>query len=59
MRNAIDQKMEALGLGDLLSHRNLKGSNQDPITVYTIMSEMKRELDAYKREYKSAEDQLN
>eukprot|EP00347_Sterkiella_histriomuscorum_P021698 403333074 len=58
LRNAIDQKMEGLGLGDLLSHRQLKGSNQDPITVYTIMSEMKRELDGWKRECKTNEEKV-
>ena len=47
--------MEGLGLGELLAHRNLKGG-QDPITVYTIMSEMKRELDAWKRECKAVEE---
>ncbi|CDW80474.1 UNKNOWN [Stylonychia lemnae] len=56
LRNAIDQKMEAIGLGDLISHKQLQGS-QDPITIYTIMSEMKRELDAWKRECKTVEEQ--
>lgn len=57
MRNAIDQKMESIGLGDLISHKNLR-NNQDPISIYTILSEMKRELDAWKRECKTLEEKF-
>lgn len=49
--------MEAIGLGELLSHRNLN-NNQDPVSVYTLITELKRELDAWKRECKSIEEKM-
>jgi hypothetical protein len=47
--------MEALGLGELLTHRNL-GEGHDPVTAYTIIAELKRELDSWKREFKALEE---
>ena len=49
--------MEALGLGELLSHKNLK-NGQDPISVYTLITEMKRELEAWKKECKNIEEKM-
>ena len=48
LRKAIDQKMESLGLGDLLTFKNIK-HDQDPVSIYTILSELKRECDAWKK----------
>ena len=47
--------MESLGLGELLHHRNLH-PGQDPISIYTILSELKRDSEAWKRECKGLEE---
>ena len=50
--------MESLGLGDFLVFKNM-GPNQDPVSIYTILSEMKRECDAWKKEAKALEEKLS
>lgn len=47
--------MEGLGLGDLLSFKNLP-AGQDPVTIFTIMTEIKREVDYWKKECKGNEE---
>jgi hypothetical protein len=49
--------MESLGLGDLLSFKNLK-NGQDPASIYSIISELKREQDAWRRECKTLEEKF-
>lgn len=49
--------MESLGLGELLSFKNMP-PGQDPINVYTIIAEIKREADYWKKECKGNEEQV-
>lgn len=48
--------MENLGLGEMLSYKNLK-DGQDPASIYSILSELKRQLDAWRRQSKVLEEQ--
>jgi len=57
LRNAIDQKMESLGIGEILSRKNL-AQGQDPVTAYMVISELKKESEAWKKESKSLEERI-
>jgi len=49
--------VEEIGLGDLLSHKNLD-PNHDPISIYTVLSEVKAEVEEWKRECRRLEEEL-
>lgn len=49
--------MESLGLGELIAHHKLQ-NGQDPISIYTIISEIKREAEAWKKEAKNLDERL-
>ncbi len=57
LKNAVDQKMDGLGLGDLLSHKQLQ-KGQDPVSVYAVITEIKKESDFWKKESKQFEETL-
>lgn len=49
--------MDNLGLGELLSHKNLP-SGSDPVNVYTVINDLKREAEFWKKEAKANEELL-
>ena len=49
--------MEDLGFGELLNERNLE-PGEDPISIYTILSEIKTEADGWKNQSKKVEAEL-
>ena len=51
LKNVIDQKMESLGLGEMLTFKNMN-PGQDPVSIYAVISEVKKEADYWKKEAK-------
>jgi hypothetical protein len=55
LRKAIDQKMDNLGILELVRASN--PHSQDPVTIYTLLAELQRENDTWRKQCKSLEDQ--